>query len=118
MRKKKADPCIPPVAPVYSKKVGDYLIIEITCVIGTTFIAEVISVEPLRLKVAEAGPYSNLKDGDFIIQERDTVTFQLDQANETNVFMEAAKASKHEIVCGLKSLGIEDGELHSVGIEQ
>jgi hypothetical protein len=92
---------------------GDYLIIQITGMIGT-YIAEVVQANPLRLKVAEDGPFAHLKDGDFIISSRDTAKVQADQKNDTNFFLEERHKQGLKTASGLKSLHVQDGKLHEI----
>jgi len=54
--------------------------------------------------------FSNLKEGDFIIQERDSAQFQKDCHEDTNVFLESGR----RVISGLKSLGVTDGKLHEI----
>ena len=88
---------------------GSYVIIDI---VGSTatYIAEVISEIPLMLKVEENGPYAHLKQGDFIIHDKETKKFQKDYKK----FLKEAQNNNRTIISGLKSIGIKNGQLHEV----
>lgn len=100
---------------VFTTNVGDYLVISITGQIKVEYIAEVVSADPLRLKVEENGPFSSLKDGDFIVHEQLSADFQNDRRNDTEAYLEAAQAKGRTVLTGLISLGIADGALYQVG---
>ncbi len=95
----------------YSTNIGDYLVIWITGCLDM-YIAQVVQFEPLRLKVTEQGPYSTLKNGDFVIRDAETALLQLDDKNDTSVFLDQQRALGHKVLSGLRSLGVEDGELY------
>ncbi|MDD5290147.1 MAG: hypothetical protein PHT40_03050 [Patescibacteria group bacterium] len=97
----------------YTTNPGDYVVIQITGMIGT-YIAEVIQTNPLRLKVEEEGPFARLKDGDFIISSRDTAKIQVDQKNNTNFFLKERHKQKIKIFSGLHSLSVKNGKLHEI----
>lgn len=97
----------------YTTEVGDYVIIWITGDIHT-YIAEVTQAEPLRLKVMEAGPFANLKDGDYIILEEETKQAQKDCRENTCDFLISMQKKGVKVVSGLKSLGITDGKLRYI----
>lgn len=91
----------------YSTSPGDYLAIMITGFIKT-YIAEVTQLEPLRLKVEESGPLSNLKDGDYIILELESEELQ----NDCTAYL---KAKNNPPISGLESLGVpQDGKMYEI----
>lgn len=100
----------------YTTNKGDYLIIQITGMVGTSYIAEVIENDfsDLRLKVVdcENHPFANLRWSDFIVLEKETVQFQKDCRENTNVFLESSKRNNRDIQSGLESLDIKDGKIH------
>ena len=95
-----------------SKKVGDLLVIWITCSVRR-YIAEVIEESPLILKVEEGGPYSRLKDGDFVVLEKDSLRIQGDDETSTALLRETAQRGR-PLISGLKRLGVEDSRLHKI----
>lgn len=84
---------------IYSAKVGDLLVVWITGFFRLC-IAEVTKENPLQMKVTESGPFSNLKDGDFIIKEEYTVEFQKD--NDT--FLKKCEKKNWDIFSGLAKI--------------
>ena len=75
------------------------------------FIAEVLTQEPLTLKICEEGVMAKVKD--FIIWEKETIQFQ--QSNEEAYKLMAKYIEKgFPLLSGLKSLGVEDGKLHEI----
>lgn len=95
-------------------KCGELIVIWITGMIGN-YIGEVLKVDdngyPLEIKVEENGPYAHLKDGDFIIQENDSIIIREDNLNETmNYFLECEK-NHLQVVSGLKRMGIKDNQI-------
>jgi hypothetical protein len=99
--------------PGYSTNVNDYLVIRI---IGCfpIHIAQVTRSKPLEMKVTETGPFSRLKDGDYIIWKEDSQQLQLDDRNNTDVFLRSCHQAGRKVLSGLKSLGVKDGELHEI----
>jgi len=97
--------------PELSKKRGSYLIIWITGMSGH-YIAEVVEENPLVLKVEEEGSFSRLKDGDFGIVEGESLEFQ-DEEGAKRLVQEYAQKPR-PLASGLKSLGIDDGKLHTI----
>lgn len=97
----------------YTTNIGDYLIIGITGMIGT-YIAEVTGIGPLVMKVQESGPFSCLKEGDFIIQEVATERLQEDNREGENTFLKTMISGGHKVLSGLASLGVTDGKLHEM----
>lgn len=94
-----------------STKVGSLLIIQITGM-GGDYVAEVIEEEPLRLKVTETGPFSNLKSEDFIIREDQSCLAQDDNTSQKLLFDAVLKGIP--LFSGLASLGITDGKIHEL----
>jgi len=94
-----------------STKVGSLLIVQITDR-GGNYVAEVIEEEPLRLKVTETGPFSNLKDGDFVIRE-DQSCFAQDESASQKLLSDAVEKGS-PLLSGLASLGITDGKIHEL----
>jgi hypothetical protein len=90
---------------------GKLVVIWIT---GNTanYIAEVVTTDPLVLKVEEDGPYARLKDGDFILRQSDTLVLQRDMVNGTEEFI---KNCKRPPLSGLKVLGAPNGKLCESG---
>lgn len=103
--------------PGLSKRKGSYLIIWITGMLGH-YIAEVVEEVPLVredpwvIKVEEEGPFSRLKAGDFGIVEDESLEFQDKEKARELVLRYAQKPTP--LASGLKSLGIEDGKLHTI----
>ncbi len=98
-------------AESFTTNVGDYLVIWITGE-PDMYIAQVTQSDPLRMKVEESGPYANLKDGDFIILQRETAQLQRDNREDTCTFLQAQQQAGCRVISGLKSLGVTDNELH------
>ena len=96
---------------MYSTEIGKLLVIWITSD-TKKYIAEVIREAPLRLKVQEAGPYANLKDGDFIILKKDSVRIQDDQMSE-QLLREQCELG-YPLISGLASLGVMDGKIREI----
>lgn len=99
--------------PVVSKKRGDLVVIMIT---GSTrfYIAEVIQEEPLRVKVDESGPYANLKDGDFILDEFASAIIQDENDAKTAELLAEARRRGYPFLSGLELLGVSDGKMHEM----
>jgi hypothetical protein len=96
----------------HSANVGDYLVVEMVGVIGL-YIVEVIRAEPLRVKFKDCDSMlSSVKEGEIIIDERATALFQQDVREDTDVFITSEIRAGRNVRCGLKNLGIEDGEFH------
>ncbi len=89
---------------------GNFVIISITGVIGPKFIAEVKDPieNKMRLKVVDnaSDPYSNLKPGDFIIDELMTTIVQSDQKNDTTKLFDNYGGTG-KLASGLKSLDLD-----------
>lgn len=96
----------------YTTNVGDQLVIWISAETAK-YIAEVTQEDPLRMKVEETGPFANLKDGDFIIKDRDTEVWQED-GEAKQWMLRTAKELGHPFLSGLHSLGVTDGKLHEI----
>lgn len=98
-----SDPC--------SKNVGDLLVIFIT---GSKhrYIAEVVDENPLKLKVTESGLFANLKHGDFIILEDESLQLQGDDTCQD--LLRESKEKGHPLISGLRSVRVEDDELHEI----
>lgn len=94
-----------------STKVGSLLIIQITGR-GGNYVAEVIEEEPLRLKVTEAGSFSNLKNEDFVIRENESCLAQ--DENSSQKLLSDAVLKGNPLLSGLASLGITDGTIHEL----
>lgn len=96
----------------FSKKKGSLLVVWLS---GSTskFVAEVIEEYPLKLKIQEEGPWSSLKDGDFIILERETIIIQKDDNNTQELLKKAVDEGK-PFVSGLKRFGIIDDMLYEI----
>jgi hypothetical protein len=96
----------------FNTELGATVVLMVT---GDTrkFIAEVTQEDPLRFKVEEEGPYSNLKAEDFIISRVDTIKWQSGQDSATKMLKEA-KERGFPYYSGLKSLGVETGKLHEI----
>lgn len=84
---------------LYSTRVGDFLIIWITGFVRLC-IAEVTNENPLQMKVTESGPFSNLKDGDFIIKAEYTTQFQKDN----DAFLKECKKKSWDVFSGLAKI--------------
>lgn len=95
----------------FSTDVGKHLVIMITCETAI-YIAEVTQKDPLRMKVMESGPFSKLKDGDYIIIESDSEQIQ-DDSRSTELLKEYAERG-HPLISGLKSLGVKDDQLYTI----
>ncbi len=91
----------------YSINAGDYLIIMITGFIGV-YVAEVTQSEPLRMKVEEHGPLTNLKEDDYIIIESDTEDFQQNYEDYLAI------RKPRQLLSGLKSIGVTDNNMHEI----
>lgn len=96
-------------------QVGKYLIVWITGNIRK-HIAEVVGVEPLRLKVAESGPFASLRAGDFIVSTIDTLEFQEDERECRCDWLQNELANGCPPASGLASLGVTDtsGKLYEI----
>jgi hypothetical protein len=95
-------------------KVGDLIVIWITEMFSN-YIGEVLMVNdegyPLEIKVEENGPYAHLKNGNFIIQEDDSVMIREDDFNDTlDYFLECEK-NHIKVISGLKRMGVKDNKL-------
>jgi len=95
-----------------SKKVGDLLVIWLTSSIRM-YIAEVIEESPLILKAEESGPYSRLRDDDFVILERASIRIQGDDETSMALLRERVQRGS-PLISGLKRLGVEDSKLHEI----
>ena len=97
----------------FTTEVGNFLVIWIT---GWTnlFIAEVTQSDPLQLKVEENGAFAHLKNGDFIIRERESAQLQQDCRDDTETFLEDQRKAGRLVASGLKKLGVEDKRLHTI----
>jgi PleD family two-component response regulator len=95
----------------YSTKKGQLLVIWITSTIGQ-YIAEIISEDPLKLKVTENGPLANLKDGDFGIKEEESAEIQDDA--KSILLLRRFTNSSLPLKSGLKKLGVTDNRLHQI----
>ncbi len=91
-----------------SKKIGDYLIISLVGGVSE-YIAEVTQEAPLRVKVTEDGPYSNLSEDDLMIDEKKSLEIQGDDARVQNLL-----GQKPPLQSGLSSLGVKDGKIHEI----
>ena len=98
---------------MYTTQVGDYLVVMITGMLDP-YIAEITESEPLRLKVMEEGPFARLQQGDFIVLETHTARLQEDRRNGTDSFLREEHLAGRKVVSGLKSLGVEDGNLREI----
>lgn len=94
-------------------KFGDHLVIQITGMLGY-YIAEVIGTDPVTMKVQESGPFSNLREGDFIICEAETEKLQKDDRDNGSAFLESMVSQGRKVMSGLASLGVTDGRLHEI----
>lgn len=96
----------------YIIKPGAYVVVWLT---GQTrkYIAEVMQVTPVRMKVVETGPWACLKEEDFIIADEDTMQIQGDQKRQNKLLLRY-KFYGRPLLSGLKSLGIEDGKIHEI----
>ena len=93
----------------YTTNVDDYLVIWIN---GDTrsYIAQVVQSEPLRLKVADVGPYACLKEsGDYIIRGVQSARLQKDDRDNTCEVLREYAEKKSPLISALRSLGA-DGE--------
>lgn len=99
--------------PGYSTNIGDYLVIMLD---GSTYtyIAQVTQTTPLQMKIKEDGLLACLKDGDYVIFEKDTQQFQRDCRENTNVFLESCHHTHRKVHSGLNSLGVTDGKFHEI----
>ena len=97
----------------FTTEAGDFLVVWITGHSGL-YIVEVTQSDPLQLKVEETGPFAYLKNGDFIIRERESAQLQQDCRDNTETFLEEQLNAGRLVVSGLKKLGVEDNELHSI----
>lgn len=95
--------------------VGKYLVVWLTGVLRK-HIAEIIQVEPLRLKVTENGPLASLRAGDFVVSEIDTLEFQEDDRADRCDWLKKQRSSGRLPVSGLASLGVSDtsGRLYEI----
>lgn len=76
------------------------------------FIAEVTRSEPsTQLKIQENGPYAHIKSDEFIIKEYYSSLWQGGQ-DSANKLLRVARDEGRPIYTGLKSLGVNDDELH------
>lgn len=96
----------------YSLKPGDLVVIMITGMLSG-YIAEITQEEPLRMKVEEKGPLAHLKHGDYIILRAETEAIQEDGEAWQSVLRVRAERGR-PLRCGLRSVGIEDGQLHEI----
>ena len=71
----------------FTTEAGDFLVVWITGHSGL-YIVEVTQSDPLQLKVEETGPFAYLKNGDFIIRERESAQLQQDCRDDTETFLE------------------------------
>jgi hypothetical protein len=94
---------------IYSKNVGDLLVIQITGMIKNC-IAEVVKGNPLVLKVEESGPFSRLRGEDFIIIRDESKRIQSDGEN----FVREKWQNSRPLISGLKRFGICDGKLYEI----
>lgn len=77
------------------------------------YVAEVTQENPLHLKVAESGPYSKLKPGDYIIDEKLTEQAQgLDHEQQKLLITMLSKRTP--LASGLVSVGITDGNIRQL----
>ena len=78
-----------------------------------TYIAEVIEENPMKLKVQETGPFANLKEGsDFVILTDKSILIQDEKC--TQELLRHQYESGRPLLSGLKSLGVDDGEIHQI----
>jgi hypothetical protein len=78
------------------------------------YIAEVIQEGPLRLKVEENGPFANLKNGDFIVNEFDSAIIQDEDGSKFDALLREAKNRGYPFRSGLKQLGVNDNRIHEI----
>ncbi|MFA6338716.1 MAG: hypothetical protein WCW87_01495 [Candidatus Paceibacterota bacterium] len=90
----------------YSTEVGKYLVIHI---IGDIhfFIAEVVTKDPLVIKITEEGLLSVLKQGDYVIYESFSADIQ-------NIESQNNVIEKFKMYSGLRSLGVTDGKIYEI----
>ena len=97
--------------PELSKKKKGSLIIWITGMLGH-YIAEVLEENPLVLKVEEEGPFSRLRAGDFGIVEDESLEIQ--DETKAGELVQRYAPKRLPLTSGLRSLGVEDGKLHTI----
>jgi hypothetical protein len=97
----------------YTLNPGQYLSFWIVGMMNE-YIGEVITSDPLRVKVQESGPFANLHEDDIIIWEWETAVIQNGSQEETDALFAHHKERKRPYISGLKSLGVTDGELHEI----
>lgn len=89
----------------YTTEIGDLLVIAITGTLDT-YIAEVTQAVPLQMKVMETGPYSSLRDGDFIIREDKSAQLQRDDREGTTTFLTEMQQAGRRVLSGLRKLNV------------
>lgn len=89
---------------------GDFVI---TMIDGSTrmFIGEVLTSDPLTIKVQETGVLARVKD--YLIWEKETEKFQSSEEGAYEL-MKMYADNGHPLISGLKKLGVEDNELHDI----
>ena len=99
----------------YTTNVGDHLVIQITGDVRT-YIAEITQSDPLKMKVKESGAYSNLQDGDYIIDDVDSPIVQNDdKRNECSYLLWRESKGLAPAISGLASLNVpSDGKLYEI----
>ncbi|MFA6407125.1 MAG: hypothetical protein WCV80_00265 [Candidatus Paceibacterota bacterium] len=97
----------------YTTNPGDHLVIQITG-IAQHHIAEVVSSDPLIVKVMEHGPYAKLKTEDFVIDEELSAKYQKGDAKEWDVLYREAKERGCPFLSGLTSVGTKGDTLYEL----
>lgn len=95
--------------------VGKHLVVWLTGVVRK-HIAEIVAVEPLRLKITENGPLASLRAGDFVVSTSDTLEFQEDEREDRCDWLKKQRSSGRLPASGLASLGVSDtsGRLYEI----
>jgi hypothetical protein len=97
-----------------SKKVGDLLVIWITGMTGQ-YIAEVIQENPLRVKVMETGPFTDLREyGDFGVMKPESLKIQDKDRKIVNEFLEEQIDADRPLISGLARFGVTDEGLYTI----
>lgn len=80
----------------------------------STYIAEVLTEEPLTVKVTEDGPYAKLKGHEIMIWPWESHVLQSDKQPHIDRLLEIAAHRGRPYLSGLKSLGVQDSRLHEI----
>lgn len=96
----------------YTIKPGAQLVVWIDGRIGM-FVGQVTRTHPLRIKVQESGPLSDLKGQYFTILHSETVAWQRDGLAK-GALLHSQKQLGRPVLSGLKTLGVTDTILHEI----